>query len=377
MARPYAARYLAKAVAGAPRDFVNAWLAGLFAVHPTVLVYNCTFVCDASCQMCGNWRRGNAASDMALNEIERVFDSPFWRRIENAHISGGEPTTRDDLVEIARLMLGRFPKLRKLGLSTTGLTPERAVPALTRIVEACDERQVICSVRISIDGVAGMHDTIRQVPGGFAAAGETVAAMQALLPRYRFNLGIATTLFPGNLDEAERVRSWARRNGLNVVFNMVRFTDPMLGNRHLAARYRPLGADEARMRQFFLDNVRSDSLLDGQSYIYMHYADMIANGYRRLAPCPFQTQGVMLNPDGGLFYCENSDMIGNVRDKDPGDLYFAASSREHRSRIRQQRCRNCVSPCQINVAAIKQVTPYLRFLVRASNEKLRLRRASR
>ena len=51
------------------------------------------------------------------------------------------------------------------------------------------------------------------------------------------------------------------------------------------------------MRQFFLDRVRMDPLMDGQNYIYMHYADMIANGYHRTAPCPFMTQGIMLNPN--------------------------------------------------------------------------------
>ena len=55
-----------------------------------------------------------------------------------------------------------------------------------------------------------------------------------------------------------------------------------------------------------------DPLMDGQNYIHMHYADMIGNGYHREAPCPFQTQGIMLNPDGGLFFCENSEVVGNV-----------------------------------------------------------------
>ena len=93
---------------------------------------------------------------------------------------------------------------------------------------------------------------------------------------------------------------------------MVRFTDGMLNNEKLAATSGPMGREEARMREFFLDRVRKDPLLDGQNYIYMHYADMIANGYHRLAPCPFQTQGIMLNPDGGLFFCENSQVVGNV-----------------------------------------------------------------
>ena len=112
------------------------------------------------------------------------------------------------------------------------------------------------------------------------------------------------------------------------------------------------------MRAFFLHRVRVDPLLDGQSYIYMHYADMIGNRYRRLAPCPFQKQGLMLNPDGALFFCENSDPIGNVRDKDPKDIYLSRSNQAHRDRVRRDRCPTCLSPCQMNVAAIKQVLPY-------------------
>jgi radical SAM protein with 4Fe4S-binding SPASM domain len=101
----------------------------------------------------------------------------------------------------------------------------------------------------------------------------------------------------------------------------------------------------------------------------MHYADMISNGYHRLAPCPFQTQGVMLNPNGDLFFCENSDVVGNVREEDPEIIYFAQAAQQHRDDIRDQKCPTCLSPCQINVAAIKQVVPYVRFLVKASNEK--------
>ena len=66
------------------------------------------------------------------------------------------------------------------------------------------------------------------------------------------------------------------------------------------------------MRQFFLERVEEESVLSGQAFMYLHYADMIANGYVRTMPCPFRSQGLLLNPDGTLFYCENSKAIGNV-----------------------------------------------------------------
>jgi MoaA/NifB/PqqE/SkfB family radical SAM enzyme len=373
MAQIYAAKYLAKAALSAPRDLANAYLAQFRPIRPTVLIFHCTFVCDARCEMCFNWKRGDRKSDMTLEEIERTFASRLWKKIENANISGGEPTTRNDLVDIARLMLDKFPRLRKLGLNTTGLTPHRAIPMLTEIVELCSQRGVIFSTRVSIDGIGEMHNEVRNVQRGFDKANETIRAMQALQKRHRFNFGISTTIFSQNLNDAENILAWARKEKLDIVFNMVRFTEPMLGNADLATTCKPIGPEEERMRQFFLDRVRVDPLLDGQNYVYMHYADMIANGYHRLAPCPFQTQGVMLNPDGGFFFCENSEVVGNVRDEDAEAIYFRATSQEHRDFIRREKCPTCLSPCQMNVAAIKQVVPYAKFLLRASREKRKTR----
>ena len=369
MAQVYAAKYLAKAAASAPRDFVNAYIAKLKPIHPTVVIFHCTFVCDARCEMCNNWKRGDRKADMSIADIERTFNSPLWKHVENANVSGGEPTTRNDLVDLCRVMLDRLPRLRKFGINTTGLTPHRAIPMLTDVVKMCHERGVIFSTRVSIDGIGDMHNEVRKVQRGFDKANETIRAMQELQQSYSFNFGISTTIFSQNLNDAENILAWARKEKLDIVFNMVRFTDPMLGNGELADKCQPVGAEEEQMRQFFLNRVRVDPLLDGQNYIYMHYADMIANGYHRMAPCPFQTQGVMLNPDGGLFFCENSEVVGNVLEKDPEEIYFDAASQAHRDRVRDEQCPTCLSPCQMNVAAIKQVVPYAKFLVRASREK--------
>jgi len=72
-----------------------------------------------------------------------------------------------------------------------------------------------------------------------------------------------------------------------------------------------------------------------------------------------------------MFFCENSDVIGNVTKEDPEAIYFRETAQSHRRDIRDHKCPTCLSPCQMNVAAIKQVVPYARFLVRASMEKRR------
>lgn len=370
MAQVYALKYLTKAALSAPRDLVNSAIARFTPIRPTVLIFHCTFVCDARCEMCSNWTRGDRKADLTLAEIEKAFSSSLWKNIENASISGGEPTTRNDLVDLARVMTEQFPRLRKLTVNTTGLTPHRAIPMLTKIVEMTAAKGIIFSARVSIDGVGEMHNDVRNVKRGFDKALQTIRAMQALQKQHgHFNFGISSTIFSRNLDEAENILAWARTEKLDVVFSMVRFTEAMLGNADLVDTVGLAGPGEQQMRQFFLDRVRHDPLMDGQNLVYLHYADMIGNGYHRLEPCPFQTQGVMLNPNGDLFFCENSDVMGNVKDEEPETIYFRESSQAHRKMIKDEKCPTCLSPCQMNVAAIKQITPYLRFLVRATRER--------
>ena len=284
--------------------------------------------------MCSNWKRGNRKEDMSL---ERRSSAPsartLWKNIENASISGGEPTTRNDLVDICRLMIDKFPKLRKLTINTTGLTPHRAIPMLTKIVELCHERGVIFSTRVSIDGVGDMHNEVRNVRKAFEKASQTIAPCRSCRrstastsasrrPSSRRTSRTPTTSWPGR-----RRRSSTSSSTWSASPTRCSATSGLEGT------LKPIGAEEERMRQFFLDRVRQDPLLDGQNYIYMHYADMIANGYHRLAPCPFQTQGIMLNPNGDLFFCENSDVVGNVTGEDPEEIYFGATRRRTGSRF--------------------------------------------
>src|ERR1700675_3234434 len=179
-------QYLAKTAAGIPRDLANSWVMSRFkAIRTTVLIYNCTFVCDAKCEMCGNWKMGDRKSDMTLEQLDGAMAHPFWGAVENLNISGGEPTTRNDLPEMVELFQRRLPRMRKIGINTTGLTPHRAIPMLTRIVEFCAEKDLLISARVSLDGIGDIHDQVRHVKNGFDKACRTIDAMQALAEKHQ------------------------------------------------------------------------------------------------------------------------------------------------------------------------------------------------
>ena len=363
--------YIAKTAAGVPRDLINTFIsAKLHPIRPTVLIYNCTWVCDAKCTMCSNWKWGNRKTDMTLEQLEPVMDSPFWGAVENLNISGGEPTTRLDLPQMVEMFQRRLPRLRKIGINTTGLTPVRAVPMLTKIVKFCAEKGILLSIRVSLDGIGDVHNQVRAVKNGFDKASKTIEAMQALAKEHEhFQFGIASTIFATNMDDAENILAWARTKGLDVVFNMLRFTDAMLHNKELQETIGFRAREEEFMRKFFIDRVKEESVLSGQSFMYLHYADMIANGYHRTMPCPFQSQGLLLNPNGDLHYCENSQKLGNVLDSSAESLYYKAENLAHRQHIKDEVCPTCLSPCQVNVGAMKQFVPYAKFLTRAYKVK--------
>ena len=363
-------RYLARNLAGVPRDLVTSAVSHVTAVRPTVLIYNCTWVCDAKCEMCNNWKWGNRKEDMTLAQLEPVIANPFWTSVETLNISGGEPTTRLDLPEMVELFQKYLPRMRKVGINTTGLTPARAIPMLTRIVEFCASKNLLLSIRVSLDGIGDVHSQVRNVKDAFNKAGKTIDAMRVLAAKYsNFQFGIAATIFDKNIDDAKRIREFARDNNLDVVFNMLRFTDNMLHNKELEATIGFQDKEKEFMREFFLDRVAEESILSGQSFMYLHYADMIANGYKRTMPCPLKRQGLLLNPNGDLYYCENSVKIGNVLDTSAGELYFKAENLAAREKMKKEVCPTCLSPCQVNVGAMKQIVPYVQFLRRARKVK--------
>ena len=363
--------YLAKAAAGVPRDLVNTFVsAKIHPIRPTVLIYNCTWVCDARCTMCNNWKWGDRKSDMTLAQVEPVMNHEFWGAVENLNISGGEPTTRNDLPELVEMFQRHLPRLRKIGINTTGLTPHRAIPMLTRIVKFCAAHDLPISIRVSLDGIGDIHNQDRNVKRGFDKALQTIEAMQALAKEHsNFQFGIAATIFATNLQDAENILAWSKAKGLDIVFNMLRFTENMLNNKNLQDTIGFKTREEDFMKKFFLDRVSEESVLSGQAFMYLHYADMIANGYHRTMPCPFQSQGLLLNPEGNLFYCENSEKLGNVLDENAEALYYRAANLAHREQLKEKTCPTCLSPCQVNVGAMKQVVPYVKFLRRAYRVK--------
>src|SRR5262249_60407329 len=131
---------------------------------------------------------------------------------------------------------------------------------------------LVISIRVWLGGIGDIHDQVRVVKNGFAKACRTIEAMQALAKKHdNFQFGIAATIFATNMPDAENILAWARTKDLDVVFNMLRFTDAMRHNKSLEEKVGVGPKEQAFMHRFFLDRLQDESVLSGQSIMHLHY----------------------------------------------------------------------------------------------------------
>jgi MoaA/NifB/PqqE/SkfB family radical SAM enzyme len=340
--------------------FKTSVIAKFRPILPTSFIYNVTWTCNARCVMCDNWKR-SSDDDLSVDELSSIFKNKLFRKVRNVGLTGGEPYLRNDLPGLVRACGDNMPHLHKLTINTNGFTGDRILRLSEEIVRYGEERKFLIGIRVSIDGFEETHDKIRGIPGGYRKAIDTLMRLRELSEKYFFNVGISYTILPDNIQETEGMYQWAKENDINIVLNVPRFTASMMSNIHLEEEKGIRGNAAEIMVDLFGRLVREGSIFNGDIYLYHNYAKMVRNGGIRTMPCPMQTQGLQLNPNGDLFYCEQGAVVGNVRERDPLEIYRDKKNLRIRRKTVKSMCRRCLNPCMASVSAAQQVIPYVRF----------------
>lgn len=352
-----------------PRDFfVTAILAKFKAIYPTSMIYNVSWRCNAKCVMCNNWLRPYP-NDLRTDEVDKAFSSRLFSKISNLGLSGGEPFLRGDLPKIVALAVKHMPRLKKVTINTNGFATKRILKNLVPILETCKENDILLGVRTSIDGLGKIHEKIRGVPNALEKCLETFEGLKELKKEYFFNYGIAYTINPINVELADEMHDFCEKEGINIIYNVPRTSAAFLDNEHLENNVVLSPEQQKWVSGFFRRLVRQGSVFNGDVFLYHNYVKQYENGGNRTMGCPYQQQGIILNPAGELLYCEMSKEIGNVREGDPADMYFAHHNLTYRKEIKKSVCDTCLSPCMASVNAAHQILPYAKFAAELIWEK--------
>jgi MoaA/NifB/PqqE/SkfB family radical SAM enzyme len=167
-----------------------------------ILMFFPTARCNSRCVSCDCWK-ADGASDLTLEEIRRLTDELPGLHTRLVTFSGGEPTLRRDVYEIATLFRARGVKLHLL---TSGLFLER---------DAAQVVEHFAEVTVSLDGhTAALYEQIRGV-NGLGVVERGVRRLKALAPR--IPVRARSTLHRHNFRELPAIIDKAHAMGLDGI----------------------------------------------------------------------------------------------------------------------------------------------------------------
>ncbi len=295
----------------------------LWKRQPIQLTFFVTRKCNAKCPFCfyvDNTKSAEvSAPELSLDEIKRT--SLSLGKLLWLAFSGGEPYLRKDLVEISKIFYEQNRPAIML-YPTNGLLPDLIKDKTEKILKYCSK--TVVTVKLSIDGLDGDHDAMRDTPGSFDKTMKTYHLLGDLLERYpNFELGINTVFCSENQDKMDEIIDFVQdlTNAKTHTISMVR------GNL-LNPHYKEVDHEKYRRAINRLEkNLKSQAsniyrfrgsrLKAAQDILQRRLIHQTLLAQKRLIPCYAGKLNLVLTETGDVYPCEIlSTSFGNVRDYD-------------------------------------------------------------
>ena len=285
------------------------------------LTFFVTRKCNARCPFCfyiDNTSNAKASeAELSLDEIKKISASMgnlLWLAF-----SGGEPYLRKDLVEISKIFYDQNKPVFML-FPSNGLLPELIKDKTEQILKYC--KKSVVTVKLSLDGLHGDHDTLRDTAGCFDKTMQTYQQLGELLEQYEnFELGINTVFCSENQDKMDEIIDFVQ--GLTKIkthtISMVRGN---LADSHFKdvddEKYRRAIArleNNLKNRTSSLYRFRGARLKAAQDIVQRRLIHQTLHEQKRLIPCYAGKLNLMLTETGEVYPCEIlSTSFGNVKD---------------------------------------------------------------
>ena len=279
---------------------------------PNWLLLNVTWRCNSRCKTCSIWKtKIDKNSEMSVSDYQKLFSDHFLSKVQVLSLSGGEPTLRSDLVEIAEAGIETLPNLKRVTLNTNCILANHVKKFLDAVT-----RRMFVSLIFSIDGVGDAHDEIRGVQGNWASLLQVVNYAQKL---NNIHVAGSVVVSPWNINHIDEVFHWLRKHKIYISWSYM------------------------RNDKFF----RHD-----KTYPRIHDPRIkhIQN------PCFALFNRAHIDPYGNIFGCVvKCDEIGNIRESSFSEVWESGEAWKWRKQHRHcHNCREWSCECNFNLAWKKQ-----------------------
>lgn len=344
----------------------------LFRPYPTYYIIFVTARCNVRCPHCFYSNKINSAqesSELSLDEYRKI--SSGMGKLKAVAITGGEPSLRDDVIEICKVF-AKFNNLEYLGFHTNGLLVERLKVIAKELLQQLPDTFI--KFELSIDGLFNNHDRLRKSPGLFQRNIELIKYLAAFKAGHKnFAIGINTVYSAANEDQISEIYAYCRK--LPVDSYDINFIRGDVGDHAL----KKVDVEEFIRCVKWLDPGQE---LRGSSLALASLVGVVKlmrwNAIRKIVKrkeMPFSCMAgrkmLVIAEDGQVFPCELLDKpFGNLRDNgyDIRKLLALESAQEIISDIRKRLC-FCTWECAITNSIVHDPALYPEILFRRLVER--------
>ncbi len=334
---------------------------------PIQLIYFVTSRCNLKCQHCFYWEKLNSQTiELSLPEIEKISKSVgdlLW-----LSLTGGEPFLRNDLPDIASLFY-KHTGVKYITIPTNGLETARILALTEKILSLIPKSYLV--IYVSLDGLEKTHDLIRNRPGSFHNALDTLRGLKRLKKKFG-NLGVAilTTYLSLNQKELKDFFSFVQDHihPDNITLNLVRGNMENESLKEFKINYCRNGVEIKKQaiasKNIPYYNFKLAKLILAKDMVMYDLIEKIFRENRFQSLCFAGTLSSVLSERGEIFPCELlNESMGNIREYyyDLKQLWTSTRASEIRKKIRKGKC-FCTWECALNTNILFNMRYYPRLL---------------
>ena len=280
------------------------WGSFFLSETPSYVIFYVNAICNARCKHCFiNWDDTEKLSKKALTleEIKKISKS--FGKVKYMSLTGGEPTLRADLAEIAREFYNNN-KLEILNLITNGFGPRKIIKDVKKILRYCPKMHI--QVHFSIDGIGKQHDEIRVVEGGFNKLLESIEQVRVLQKHYpNLHVGIITTYSKFNKHNIYEIIDYVTlKLKLPLYMNYVRGTTYDKTAKEIDLKTFKEASKVVAIRNTMLQKKGIPRPIDAMNHLAPKLITKLEETNEWQTPCRVGSKMIEIGHDGTIFPCE-------------------------------------------------------------------------
>ena len=280
------------------------WANFFLSETPSYVIFYVNAICNARCKHCFiNWDDQEKLSKKALTleEIQKISKS--FGKVKYMSLTGGEPTLRADLAEIARTFYNNN-NLEILNLITNGFGPRKIIKDVKKILRWCPKMHI--QVHFSIDGIGKQHDEIRVVEGGFDKLLQSVEQVRALQKFYpNLHVGVITTYSKFNKHNIYDIIDYVTlKLKLPLYMNYVRGTTYDRSAKEIDLKTFKDASKVVAIRNTSSQRNRIPRPIDAMNNLAPKLITKLEETNQWQTPCRVGSKMIEIGHDGTIFPCE-------------------------------------------------------------------------